>query len=127
VPRILVLTATPTEITVTKDSDAPEVYQVDGTESKTRDVRSGTATEHRYSLLLIADTLELTSKTKQDTGKPTLMHIVTDAYRVSGDTLTVGRQKDAVTLERERVEPPGHLTSFVAPDNYIRTFAYRRK
>jgi len=125
--RTLVITTTPTEITVTKDSGSPEVYRIDGTESKARDQRSGAPIEHRYSLLLIADTLELTSKTKQDSGKPTLTHLATDAYRVSGDTLTVGRQRDTLMLEREGVEPPGNLMAFAAPAKYIRTLVYRRK
>jgi hypothetical protein len=127
VARTLVITTTRTEITVTRDSDLPEVYPIDGTESKTRDLQAGAPIEHRYRLLVIADTLELTSKTKQDNARPTLTHIATDAYRVSGDTLTVGRQRDFVTVEREHAEPPGHLTAFVAPANYIQTLVYRRR
>jgi hypothetical protein len=126
-PRILVIAATPTEITVTKDSGAPEVYRIDGTESTTRELRAGVPMEHRYSLLWVTGVAELTSKSRRDNGKPTQTHIVTDAYGVSGDALTVGRQRDLVTVEQPRIEAPRNLTAFTAPAKYIQTLIYRRR
>ncbi len=122
VARTLVIVTTPTEISVTKDSGFPEIYRTDGRESKIRDPRTGVEIEHRYSFTLVADMLALTSRlTRQDNGRPALTEIVTDAYRVAGDTLTVERQLSQL------VEPPGHLTTFAVPTNNRQTIVYRRR
>jgi hypothetical protein len=122
VARTLVIMTTPTEITVAKDSGLPEVYRFDGTESKSRDPRTGVPLEHRYSFLLVADMLALTSRlTRQETGRPALTEILTDAYRALGDTLTVQRQLSQL------VEPPGSLATFAVSTNYRQTLVYRRR
>ena len=128
VARTLIISMTPDEITVTKDSRPSEVYRIDGTELRTRDLRAGAPIEHRYSLLVIADRLELTIKTKQESITPALTHIATDAYRVTRNTLTVGRQRDVLTVEREGITPPPpRLEGFAALANYRQMLVYRRR
>ena len=127
IARSLTIATTPETITVAKrlrlhpldrvtDSPPPEVYRLDGTETSARDERTGVALERRYRFTLVADMLALTIKETRG-GAFTL---VTDAYSVEGDVLTLHRQLSSVTAE-------GRILVMQEPANNFRhTFVYRR-
>jgi hypothetical protein len=127
VPLTLTITTTPTEITVTKRprlgpadrasaSPPPEVYRLDGAETQPTDARTGVPLERTYRFTLVADMLALTIKETRE-GAATL---VTDAYAVEGDVLTLHRQLSSVSAA-------GTIATMSEPTNNFRhTFVYRR-
>ncbi len=122
VAKVLVIATSPTAITLTKDGGFPEVYPLDGSETQTRDPRTGAPLDPRYSFRLVAGALALTTKTSS--GSPVrqrLTNIVADAYRLTrADTLTVERQLSVL------VEPPGSLRMLGGLLNHTDTLVYRR-
>jgi hypothetical protein len=121
VVRTIEITTTPTEISLKKDSGEPEVYRFDGTETKT-DRRTGAVLDQGYSFTLVAGTLALTSKRiRRNQSGQTYTNIITDAYSVSDDVLTVERQLSVL------IQPPGTLATLEDPNNNRQTLVYRRK
>ena len=92
----------------------PEVYRFDGRDTTI----DRTAHVYDYSFRLVADQLALSVKTtRRGFGGFTL---VTDAYSVDGDVLTVHRQFSSIS-------PEGHIRTMQEPTNNTRhTFVYRR-
>jgi hypothetical protein len=93
---------------------SPEVYRFDG----------GDTTADRYSYIydysfrLVADQLALTVKMTRRGFKG--FTLVTDAYSVAGDVLTVHRQFSSI-------DPEGHIRAMQQPTNNSRhTFVYRK-
>ena len=137
----LTIATTPTEITVTKVLDlppeqpgregkrlatnnpAPEVYRIDGTPT----IRERGQYELSYTFLLVADALALTEKTHNwvRRGDPLMSDreaftMVTDAYSVNGDVLTVHRQLTSVNGN-------GEIWVMQGPTgNFRQTYVYRR-
>ena len=125
VARTLVIATTPTEISVAKDAGIPEIYRFDGTETQIRDPRTGAPLDRRYSFLLVADMLALTTRWTRppslgDIRNATTIEIITDACRVNGDVLTVERQLSVVR------QPPGSIATMQNPGNNRQTIVYRR-
>ena len=125
VARTLVIATTPTEISVAKDGAVPEIYRFDGTEAQIRDPRTGAPLDRRYSFLLVADMLALTSRWTRlpglgDSRKAAAIETITDAYRVAGDVLTVERQLSVVW------QPPGSIATMQNAGNNRQTIVYRR-
>ena len=132
-PRVahqLTLETTPETITVTKRlrlgpndgapaTPPPEVYRLDGTETRLTDTRTGAVLDVSYRFTLVADMLALTFKQGR-TGWTNGFTLVTDAYAVDGDVLTVHRQLVSVA-------PGGTIYTMQEPTNNSRhTFIYRR-
>jgi hypothetical protein len=130
------ITTTPEAITVTKllrlaperperegrryatESQPPEVYRFDGAETIVYDQRDPRR-EHRLSFRLVADSLALTIKVT-DQNRGGAFTLVTDAYSVAGDVLTLHRQLSSVNAS-------GHIATMQTPANNFRhTFIYRR-
>ena len=125
--RTLVIATSATEISVAKDGAAPEVYRVDGREAPLVDPRTGAELQRSSRFTLVAGGLALTSIVKRPgNGGPApsppfrLTNIVTDAYSVQGDTLTVERQLSVLR------EPPGELVTLADSRNNRQTIVYRR-
>jgi hypothetical protein len=124
-----VITTTPEHITVTKrlrlepgdrlsDSPPPEVYRFDGSEVPVTDARTGARLSRSHRFALVADMLALTVKEGRADGS---FELVTDAYSVDADVLTLHRQLVVVT-------PRGHIATMGTPANNLRhTFVYRRQ
>src|SRR5688500_18284088 len=103
-PRVAVtmtIATTPEQITVTKrlrlgpgdrssDSPPPEVYRFDGSEPPVVDARTGATLSRSYRFALVADMLALT--VKEGRSGEGSFELVTDAYAVDGDVLTLHRQ-----------------------------------
>jgi hypothetical protein len=132
-PRIalqLTIETTPETITVTKRprlgpndrasaTPPPEVYRLDGNETRLTDARTGAVLDLSYRFTLVADMLALTIKEAR-TGLTDGFTLVTDAYAVDGDVLTVHRQLVSVA-------PGGTIHTMQEPTNNFRhTFVYRR-
>jgi hypothetical protein len=116
VARTLVIATTPTEISITKDSDLPEVYRFDGTETQTRDPRTGVPLLPRYSFTLVAGALALTTKKVE----PERTEVVTDAYSLAEwNVLRVERQLSYVA-------PQGYLRTLGGVRNVTQLIVYRR-
>ena len=137
--RTLTIGTTPTGITVTRtlqlppatggggftatEAPAPEVYRLDGTPT----LRYEGMYEYSYSFLLVADALALTQTTSHwvRRGDPQMSNrnaytMVTDAYAVEGDVLTVHRQLTSVNGD-------GQIHTMREPANNLRqTYVYRR-
>lgn len=130
IPRMLTIETTPEEITVTKrprlqprdrasDSPPAEVYRLDGTETRLTDARTGVALERTHRFTLVADTLALTVKEARQ-GSGGGFTLVTDAYSVEGELLTMHRQLSSVNAS-------GQIYVMQEPTNNFRhTFVYRR-
>ena len=123
--RTLVIATTPTEISVAKDAWAAEVYRVDGSETSVRG-------DLRGSMLLVADALALTTRNVRCCQRGyAFTNVITDAYSVAGDTLTVERQLSVVVqpagVKEGRADPgPGRLATLQDPNNNRQTIVYRR-
>jgi len=117
IARTLVIATTPAQISLVKDAADPEVYLFDGTESPVKDPRTGAVLDRRYSFALVAGMLALTSKRTR--GQFT--NIITDAYAVAGDTLTVERQLSVLA------EPSGSLVTLSQESNSRQTLIYHRR
>ncbi len=119
--RILVLTQRPTEITVVNDGGEPEIYQLDGIDRPVRDQRTGAYLNISHRFTLVAGMLALTRTESVGGGEGGRgsATIVTDAYRVNGNVLTVERQHSVL------VRPDGHLAT-LANQPRRSTLVYRR-
>lgn len=90
-----------------------EVYRFDGTETSLADGSRGT-------FLLVADALVLTTR-RGDPARGDNIGVVTDAYSVTGDLLTLRRQISTILL------PAGHIATMTgAAANVHHTYVYRR-
>jgi hypothetical protein len=97
---------------------SPEVYRLDG--SETRLVDGGVTLDISHRFTLVADMLALTVKESRD-GWGNGYTAFTDAYSVSGDVLTLHRQLISVTAAgqiRVMQDPP---------NNFRHTYIYRRE
>jgi hypothetical protein len=134
VPRTLSIATSPEAITVTKvlrlepelpgregrrtltENPPAEVYRFDGTDT----IVAAPRIEHRYSFRLVADALALTVRDVPTSG-PGNTALVTDAYSVTGDVLTLRRQLSAILM------PAGHIATMQEPANRVsHTYVYRR-
>jgi hypothetical protein len=127
VPRTVTFSMTPETLTLVKrllltdrdnitDAPPPEVYRFDGTAT----VRTEGRYEYHLTFLLVADALVLTTKTTNWVLKSGFT-LVTDAYSVAGDVLTLHRQLVSV-------RPPGQIATMSEPTNNFRhTYSYRRE
>jgi hypothetical protein len=120
IARTLTIAVTPTEISLIKDGGAAEVYRIDGAESAATDLRTGAVLDRRYSFTLVAGALALTSRRTRTRDGRAFTNIITDAYAVSGEVLTVERQLSVL------VQPPGNLATLEDPNNNRQTIVYRR-
>jgi hypothetical protein len=122
IANILVIATSPAAITVRKDGGLPEVYPFDGSETQTRDPRTGAPLDPRYSFRLVAGALALTTTTSSGSpARQRISNIVADAYRLAdADTLTVERQLSVL------VEPPGSLRLLGGLLNHTELLVYRR-
>jgi hypothetical protein len=125
IARTLRIATSAEELRLTKDGGDTEIYRLDGSELETY----GTA----RSVVLVADTLAVsTRRTRRQRGYA-FTNVITDAYAVSGDVLTVERQLSVVvaplTLREGRVTDEagaGHLAELENPTNNRQTIVYRR-
>ena len=125
IARTLRIATSAEELRLTKDGGDPEIYRLDGTESKDYGAER--------SVVLVADALAVTTRrTRRDRGYA-FTNVVTDAYAVKGDVLTVERQLSVVvaplTLRDGRVTDEsraGHLAELEDPNNNRQTIVYRR-
>jgi hypothetical protein len=127
VARILTIATSPSAVTVTREelilspSDtvppvSAEVYRFDGKPA----VREQGSLMWSYTFLLVADALALSRK-DEAINRPGPFTMVTDAYSVDGDVLTVHRQLTSVTEQ-------GEILVMQEPRNNTRhTFLYRRR
>jgi hypothetical protein len=116
VARTLAIATKPTEISVTKDSDLPEVYAFDGSETQVRDPRTNVPLQPTYRFTLVAGVPALTTKTPKDR----TTEIITDAYSMpEWNVLKVERQ---LTI----LAPEGHLMTLSRSRNVPQTIIYRR-
>ena len=130
IPLTMTIATTAEHITVTKRprlgpsdrtsaSPPPEVYRLDGVETPLVDERTGTALTRTHRFTLVADMLALTIK--EGRGPSDGFTLVTDAYAVEGDVLTLHRQLVSVSAS-------GHVATMGEPTNNSRhTFVYRRQ
>lgn len=128
IPRRMTISTTSRTITIAKElwlrsgdrasaTPAPEIYRLDGSETRLVDERTGATLEVSHRFTLVADMLALTVKE----GSPSGHTAVTDAYSVAGDVLTLYRQLTSVT-------PSGEMRVMQDPRNRARhTFIYRRE
>jgi len=118
VARRLTIATTPTELSLTKDGAAPESYRFDGSEtpSQSGEVRS----LFSYRMTLVGDAIALTTRRVRPNGTETLTNVITDAYTVSGDVLTIERSLSVVRT------PPGVVVTLSDPRNNRQTLVYRR-
>ncbi len=132
-PRIassMTIATTPGDITVSKRlrlgprdrasaTPPPEIYRLDGTETQAVDERTGIGLDRFYRFALVADMLALSIKEPRP-GGGSAFTLVTDAYAVDGDVLTMHRQLTSVTSA-------GQILVMQDPANNNRqTFVYRR-
>jgi hypothetical protein len=116
VARSLVIATSPTGVSVIKDLQPAEEYRWDG---KTPARSDGQGVLHS-GIVLVAETLALTTTHTREARGHAFTNIITDAYRVSGDVLTIERQLSVL------VEPPGSLATLEEPANNRQTLVYRR-
>ena len=130
VAKRLVITTTPTTFTIAKDSAEPEAYKIGAGDEQLRDERTGALLETTRRFTLVAGMVALTSTNTRaiaggpaaaGTGTRTLTNIITDAYSVVGDTLTVERQLSVLA------QPEGHLVTLANIANNRMTMVYRRE
>ena len=124
VARTLTITTTPTDISLVNDSSPAEVYRLDGIETKLGDGR-------RASFTLVAEALALTTRRYREDRGYGFTNVITDAWSVAGDVLTIERQLRVVVQplawEDGRTRPgPGRLATLEDPNNNRQTFVYRR-
>jgi hypothetical protein len=91
VARSIVITTTPTELSVTKDSAPVETYRFDGTEF---DLADG----GRASFLFVSDMVALTTRRTRTRDGLSRTNVVTDAYAAAGDVLTIERRWSILSL-----------------------------
>ena len=116
VAHIFLIATTPFEISLTKDTSAPEIYRLDGADRPVTDATTGAVLNVRRRFTLVAGMVALTSaRTRGD-----FTNIITDAYSAEGDVLTVRRQLSVL------VQPPGNLVTLSDERNNRQTLVYRR-
>jgi hypothetical protein len=129
IPLRMTIEMTPQAMTVTKiprlrpgdnaPAAATEVYRLDGMETRAMDAATGVALARSYRFTLVADMLALTIKEGRH-GEDGAFTLVTDAYAVDGDALTMHRQLSSIAPSRT-------IYTMVDPANNLRhTFVYRR-
>jgi hypothetical protein len=121
--RTLVIETTATEMSLAKDSSLPEIYRFDGTETATRDPRTGAPLATRFTFTLVAEALALTSRLSRccDAGGRSTTEIVTDLYDLTEwNVLTVQRQLSYL-------RPEGYLRNLSGLRNNSQTIIYRRQ
>jgi len=116
VAHSIAISTTPTEISLVKDASVGEVYRFDGIEVAEKDTRTGVTLDRRLSFALVAGMVALTSKRTRGN----FTNIITDAYAVSGDVLTVERQVSVL------MQPPGSLMTLSDERNNRQNLVYRR-
>jgi hypothetical protein len=116
VAHSIAISTTPTEISVMKDASVGEVYRLDGSEVAEKDAGTGATLDKRLSFSLVAGMVALTSKRTRGS----FTNIITDAYAVSGDVLTIERQLSVL------MQPPGSLMTLSDERNNRQTLVYRR-
>lgn len=125
IARTLRIATSAEELRLTKDGGDTEIYRLDGTESK----EYGT----ERSVVLVADALAVTTRrTRRDRGYA-FTNVVTDAYALNGEILTVERQLSVVVaplkLQNGQVTDQsgaGHLAELEDQNNNRQTIVYRR-
>jgi hypothetical protein len=121
IAQTLTIATTATELTLTKDG-GDDVYRLDGQDTVLGD------TVKRVTL--VAGALAVTTRRTRHQRGYAFTNIITDAYSVNGDVLTVERQL-AVSVQAEPdragVQSPGHLVELENPANNRQTIVYRRK
>jgi hypothetical protein len=123
VAQTLVISIAPAEITVVKDKKLSETYRFDGSETPTKEPKTGALLDPRYSFRLVAGLLALTTKTGgagPNAAGVSTTQILTDAYSLTSfDTLRVERQISVLQ------DPPGSLRT-LGPRNATEIYTYRR-
>ena len=122
IAQTLTIATTATELTLTKDGGDDDVYRLDGQDTVFFD------TVKRVTL--VAGALAVTTRRTRRLRGYAFTNIITDAYSVNGDVLTVERQLAvAVQADPDRtgVQSPGHLVELENPANNRQTIVYRRK
>ena len=121
VAQTLTIATTATELTLTKDG-GDDVYRLDGQDTILGD------TVKRVTL--VAGALAVTTRRTRHQRGYAFTNIVTDAYSVSGDVLTVERQLSVAVQpdpDQSGIEKSGHLVELSEPGNNRQTIVYRRK
>jgi len=93
-----------------------EFTELRGTWILDESARTGATLDRRFSFSLVAGMLALTSKRTRGS----LTNIITDAYAVRGEVLTVERQLSVL------MQPPGSLMTLSDERNNRQTLVYRR-
>jgi hypothetical protein len=120
VAQTLTIATTATELALTKDGD-DDVYRLDGQDSILGD------TVKRVTL--VAGALAVTTRRTRHSRGYAFTNIVTDAYSVSGDALTIDRQLSVAVQpdpDQSGIEKLGHLVELSEPANNRQTIVYRR-
>ena len=124
-PRTLKIATTATEISVVRDSLDPETYRLDGADTAFGDT-------HRFAMP-VADALALTTRRTRSRGGYAFTNVVTDAFSVRGDVLTIERRLSVVLQALASPDSrtpgnygPGHLVELEDPNNERQTIVYRR-
>jgi hypothetical protein len=122
VARTLTIATTATELVLTRDSSASEAYRLDGAETASFDT-------HRIAMP-VADALALTTRRIRRQRGYAFTNVITDAYSVGGDVLTIDVVVQALASPDSRTEGnygPGHLVQLEDPGNERQTIVYRRQ
>jgi hypothetical protein len=123
IARSLVIAGTDAEITVARDGDLPETYRFDGSESQTRDPRTGAYFTTRYSFLLVANIVALTTRrpTAADASGFSTSEMITEALSLpEAGLLRIERQVSYLH------HPPGQLWHRPGLPGAPHTLFYRR-
>jgi hypothetical protein len=123
VARTLTIETTPSELSLQADDRDADVYRLDGVETSV-----GDTTER---VTLVAGALAVTTRRTRHSRGYAFTNIITDAYSVAGDVLTVERQL-SVAVEPEpaagsHIRSAGHLVELSDPGNNRQTIVYQRK
>jgi hypothetical protein len=121
VASTLTIATTMTELTLTTDR-GQDTYRLDGEDMSLGDTST--------RVTLVAGALAVTTRRTRHQRGYAFTNIITDAYSVNGDVLTVERQL-AVAVQADPdnagVQSPGHLVELSDPKNNRQTIVYRRK
>ena len=130
VPVTLTISTTATELTLARrlrlqpadrisETPPPEVYRLDGTETWTKDDRTGAVLDASLRFTLVADMLALTTRNAPRAGGRAFTQ-VTDALELQGDVLLLHRQLTSMT-------DAGAILVMQEPtNNFKHTYVYRR-
>jgi hypothetical protein len=115
VARTLVIATTPTQLSVIKDDAIAEVYPFDGTQTDLWDGR-------RANFTLVSDSVALTTRRTRTREGLSRTNVITDAYAVAGDVLTIERRWSILW------QPPGTLATLgdSDPQYFRQRLVYRR-